>query len=50
MTIIQILFDTNIDAVETTKHFGIQENRAVTFHSNHSGTRLNGGISNRYLC
>ena len=31
----------NIDAVETAKHFGISEDRAVNYHSDSVGTRLN---------
>lgn len=36
-----LFLGANIDAVETAKHFGIQEDRAVTFHSDHAGTQLN---------
>ena len=36
-----IFLGANIDAVETAKHFGIEKNRAVTYHSDHEGTRLN---------
>lgn len=36
-----LFLGANIDAVETAKHFGIREDRAVTFHSDHAGTRLN---------
>lgn len=31
----------NIDAVETAKHYGIEEDRAVRFHSDSRGTRKN---------
>ena len=31
----------NIDAVETARHFGIDESRAVSYRSDHVGTRLN---------
>ena len=36
-----IFLGANIDAVETAKHFGIDEDHAVDFHSDHIGTALN---------
>ncbi len=36
-----LFLGANIDAVETAARFGIREDRAVTFHSDHEGTRLN---------
>ena len=36
-----LFLGANIDAVETAAHFGIDEDRAVTFKSDHQGQRLN---------
>lgn len=36
-----LFLGANIDAVETAKHFGIDEDHAVNYHSDHVGTRLN---------
>ena len=36
-----LFLGANIDAVETAKHFGISEDRAVTFKSDRKGTRMN---------
>ena len=36
-----LFLGANIDAVETAKHFGIEEDRAVTFKSDRKGTRMN---------
>ena len=36
-----LFLGANIDAVETAKHFGIGADRAVNYHSDHKGTRLN---------
>ena len=36
-----LFLGANIDAVETAKHFGISEDRAVTYHSDSAGTALN---------
>lgn len=36
-----LFLGANIDAVETAKHFGIEEDRAVTYKSDKVGTRLN---------
>ena len=36
-----LFLGANIDAVETAKHFGIDEDRAVTYKSDRKGTRMN---------
>ena len=36
-----IFLGANIDAIETARHFGIDKNRAVSYRSDHEGTRLN---------
>ena len=36
-----LFLGANIDAIETAKDFGIDEKRAVTYHSDRQGTRLN---------
>lgn len=36
-----LFLGANIDAVETAKHFGIEEDRAVTYRSDKKGTRMN---------
>ena len=36
-----LFLGANIDAVETAKHFGIDESRAVTYKSDRKGTRMN---------
>ena len=36
-----IFLGANMDAVETAEHFGIRKERAVTYRSDHEGTRLN---------
>ncbi len=36
-----LFLGANIDAVETAAHFGIDEDRAVTFISDHTGQQLN---------
>ena len=36
-----LFFGANIDAVETARHFGIGADRAVNYHSDSAGTRLN---------
>ena len=36
-----LFLGANIDAVETAGHFGIAENRAVTYRGDREGTRLN---------
>lgn len=36
-----LFLGANIDAVETARHLGIAEDRAVTYHADAKGTRLN---------
>ena len=36
-----LFLGANIDAVETARHFGISEDRAVNYHSDSEGTQLN---------
>lgn len=36
-----LFLGANIDAVETARHFGIDADRAVNYHSDHEGTQLN---------
>ena len=36
-----LFLGANIDAIETAKHFGIAEDRAVTYRSDKKGTRMN---------
>ncbi|MBR6109520.1 MAG: VWA domain-containing protein [Clostridia bacterium] len=36
-----LFLGANIDAIETAKHFGIEEDRAVTYRSDKKGTRMN---------
>lgn len=36
-----LFLGANIDAVETARHFGISEDRAVNYHSDGAGTQLN---------
>lgn len=45
-----IFMGANIDAVETARHFGISENRAVNYHSDSKGTRLNYEAMSDFLC
>ena len=35
-----LFIGANIDAVETAKHFGIAEDRAVNYHADHKGTSV----------
>lgn len=35
-----LFIGANIDAVETAKHFGIREDRAVNYHADEQGTRV----------
>lgn len=41
-----LFLGANIDAVETARHFGIDETRAVSYHSDHVGTQLNYDVLN----
>ena len=36
-----LFLGANIDAVETAAHFGISKDRAVNYHADHAGTKLN---------
>lgn len=36
-----LFLGANIDAVQTARHFGISEDRAVNYHSDREGTQLN---------
>ena len=47
----EILFlGANIDAVETARHFGISEDRAVNYHSDSEGTQLNYEVLSEAIC
>lgn len=41
-----LFLGANIDAVETAKHFGINEDRAVNYHCDSQGTQLNYEVLN----
>ena len=41
-----LFLGANIDAVETASHFGISQDRAVTYRSDSQGTRLNYEVVN----
>lgn len=45
-----LFLGTNIDAVETAKHFGISEDRAVNYHSDSEGTQLNYEVLSEAIC
>ncbi len=45
-----LFLGANIDAVETAKGFGISEDRAVNYHSDREGTRLNYEVLNEAIC
>ncbi len=45
-----IFLGANIDAVETAAHFGIGRDRAVTYHSDRIGTRLNYDVMSETIC
>ncbi|MCD8119931.1 MAG: VWA domain-containing protein [Lachnospiraceae bacterium] len=45
-----LFLGANIDAVETAKHFGISEDRAVNYHSDHAGTQLNYEVVSEAIC
>ena len=44
-----LFLGANIDAVETAKHFGISEERAVNYHSDRVGTQLNYEVLNEAI-
>ena len=45
-----LFLGANIDAVETAAHFGIEEERAVTFHNDSLGQRLNYESVSEVMC
>ena len=45
-----LFLGANIDAVETAHHFGIAENRAVTYRADRQGTRLNYDVVSEAVC
>jgi len=45
-----LFLGANIDAVETAKHFGISEDRAVNYHSDSAGTQLNYDVLSEAIC
>ena len=45
-----LFLGANIDAVETARHFGISEDRAVNYHSDSEGTQLNYEVLSEAIC
>ena len=45
-----LFLGANIDAVETARHFGISEDRAVNYHSDREGTALNYEVLSEAVC
>ena len=45
-----LFLGANIDAVETARHFGISEDRAVNYHSDSEGTQLNYEVLSDAIC
>ena len=45
-----LFLGANIDAVETARHFGISEDRAVNYHSDSEGTQLNYEVVSEAIC
>lgn len=45
-----LFLGANIDAVETACEFGISQDRAVNFHNDSRGTRLNFEVLNETIC
>lgn len=45
-----LFLGANIDAVETARHFGISEDRAVNYHSDSEGTQLNYEVLSKAIC
>ena len=45
-----LFLGANIDAVETARHCGIGADRAVNYHSDSAGTRLNYEVLNEAIC
>ncbi len=45
-----LFLGANIDAVSTARHFGIGADRAVSYHSDREGTRLNYQVISEAVC
>ena len=45
-----LFLGANIDAVETARSFGIDEDRAVNYHADKEGTQLNFEVLNEAIC
>ena len=45
-----LFLGANIDAVETARRVGISEDRAVNYHADHEGTRLNYKVLGEAIC
>lgn len=45
-----LFLGANIDAVETARHFGIEADRAVNYHSDSAGTQLNYEVLSEAIC
>lgn len=45
-----LFLGANIDAVETARHFGISEDRAVNYHADSKGTQLNYEVVDEAIC
>ena len=45
-----LFLGANIDAVETARHFGIGADRAVNYHSDSRGTKLNYEVISEAIC
>ena len=45
-----LFLGANIDAIETARHFGITEERAVSYRSDHEGTSLNYEVISDAVC
>lgn len=45
-----LFLGANIDAVETARHFGIGQERAVSYRSDHAGTKLNYEVISEAVC
>ena len=45
-----LFLGANIDALETARHFGISEDRAVNYHSDSEGTQLNYEVLSEAIC
>ena len=45
-----LFLGANIDAVETARHLGIDEDRAVNYHSDSAGTQLNYEVLSEAIC